>query len=172
MLCLQAHYSSELEFSWEGLQAALVRLKRLAATVEHRRRHQGKHNARQSVTLDQFREEFAAAISEDLNTSLALTVLDRTIDANSGLGWDDINLLIKDFDRVLGLGLEQITRATFRIAPKVATITEAEIEAQLARRKDARAAKDFATSDAIRDELAAQGVEVMDGDPLGWEWKL
>ena len=39
-------------------------------------------------------------------------------------------------------------------------------------RLDARAAKDFAASDAIRDELAAQGVEVMDGDPLGWDWKL
>ncbi|MEY4474112.1 MAG: hypothetical protein RL671_2416, partial [Pseudomonadota bacterium] len=39
-------------------------------------------------------------------------------------------------------------------------------------RKDARAAKDFATSDRLRDELAAQGVEVMDGDPLGWDWKL
>ena len=38
--------------------------------------------------------------------------------------------------------------------------------------KEARAAKDFARSDALRDELAAQGVEVMDGDPLGWEWKL
>ena len=34
------------------------------------------------------------------------------------------------------------------------------------------AEKDFAASDAIRDELAAKGVEVMDGDPLGWEWKL
>ena len=39
-------------------------------------------------------------------------------------------------------------------------------------RRDARAAKDFGTSDAIRDELAAAGVEVMDGDPLGWDWKL
>jgi cysteinyl-tRNA synthetase len=48
----------------------------------------------------------------------------------------------------------------------------AEIEDALARRKAARADKDFATSDAIRDELAAKGVEVMDGDPLGWEWKL
>ena len=47
-----------------------------------------------------------------------------------------------------------------------------EIAAALARRKEARAAKDFAASDAIRDELGAQGVEVMDGDPLGWEWKL
>ena len=42
----------------------------------------------------------------------------------------------------------------------------------LARRKVARAERDFATSDAIRDELAAKGVEVMDGDPLGWEWSL
>ena len=49
---------------------------------------------------------------------------------------------------------------------------EAEIEDALARRKAARADKDFATSDAIRDTLAAKGVEVMDGDPLGWEWKL
>ncbi len=65
-----------------------------------------------------------------------------------------------------------LNRADLRIRPKAATITEAEIEAALARRKEARAAKDFATSDAIRDELVAQGVEVMDGDPLGWEWKL
>jgi cysteinyl-tRNA synthetase len=35
-----------------------------------------------------------------------------------------------------------------------------------------RAAKDFPKSDAIRDDLIAKGVEVMDGDPLGWDWKL
>ena len=51
-------------------------------------------------------------------------------------------------------------------------IDEAAIEARLAERREARAAKDFARSDAIRDELAAAGVEVMDGDPLGWDWKL
>ena len=39
-------------------------------------------------------------------------------------------------------------------------------------RREARAAKDFPRSDAIRDELAALGVEVMDGDPLGWDWKV
>ena len=46
------------------------------------------------------------------------------------------------------------------------------VEAQLAARNQARAARDFATSDALRDELAAKGVGVMDGDPLGWDWKL
>ncbi len=75
-------------------------------------------------------------------------------------------------DSVLGLNLLTLTRQDLRIRPKTATITEPEIEAILAQRKDARAAKDFATSDRLRDELAAQGVEVMDGDPLGWDWKL
>ena len=65
-----------------------------------------------------------------------------------------------------------LTPSNLRIRPKDAQLTEAEIEAELLRRKEARAAKDFATSDAIRDSLAAKGVEVMDGDPLGWEWRL
>jgi cysteinyl-tRNA synthetase len=59
-----------------------------------------------------------------------------------------------------------------RLRPKAVAISEAEVDDALARRKAARAEKDFATSDAIRDDLAAKGVEVMDGDPLGWEWKL
>ena len=80
--------------------------------------------------------------------------------------------LIESFDSVLGLNLFSLTRADLRIRPKSATVTETEIEARLAERKEARAAKDFARSDALRDELAAAGVEVMDGDPLGWEWKL
>ncbi len=75
-------------------------------------------------------------------------------------------------DAVLGLGLLALERTDLRIRPKSATITEAEIEAVLTQRKEARAAKDFATSDRLRDELAVQGVEVMDGDPLGWDWKL
>jgi len=75
-------------------------------------------------------------------------------------------------DAVLGLGLLGLERAELRLRPKAATIAEADIAAALERRKEARAAKDFAASDALRDELAAQGVEVMDGDPLGWEWKL
>ena len=75
----------------------------------------------------------------------------------------------------IGLELDApvyLTRADLRLRPKDAAIAEAEIEAALARRKAARAEKDFATSDAIREELAAKGVEVMDGDQLGWEWKV
>jgi len=75
-------------------------------------------------------------------------------------------------DNVLGLALLTTKRADLRVRPKSTLITEEEIEAALTTRKEARAAKDFARSDAIRDDLIAKGVEVMDGDPLGWDWKL
>jgi len=57
------------------------------------------------------------------------------------------------------------------VRPAAATITAQEIEDRLVERKEARLVKDFQRSDTIRDELAAAGVEVMDGDPMGWDWK-
>ena len=75
-------------------------------------------------------------------------------------------------DAVLGINLMALSRTDLRTRPKTAIITEDEIESALAARKEARAAKDFAKSDAIRNDIIAKGVEVMDGDPLGWDWKL
>jgi cysteinyl-tRNA synthetase len=76
------------------------------------------------------------------------------------------------FDAVLGLALGSLTRGDLRVAPVGAAVDEAHVAGQLEQRRQSRSIKDFARSDAIRDELAAAGVEVMDGDPLGWEWKL
>lgn len=170
MLCLQAHYRSELEFSWEGLGAALVRLKRLVMAVASLRT-QAEPAAAPGPRFAPFLERFDAAVAEDLNTAVGLTVLEevaalKKVDAAEKLA------AIAAMDAVLGLGLLDLARTDLRLRPKAATITEDEIEAVLTQRKEARAAKDFATSDALRDELAARGVEVMDGDPLGWDWKL
>ena len=188
MMCLQAHYRSELEFSWEGLGAALTRLKRLVMAVEAvKARHAGHgHEPVEEPeggwsyawlhdhlggTLRPLVVEFDDAIAEDLNTPVALTVLEDLLSLKK-MPSDEVLKAVASMDAVLGLGLMDLTRAELRLRPKDAQVGEAEIEAALARRKEARAAKDFATSDAIRDQLAAQGVEVMDGDPLGWEWKL
>ncbi len=81
-------------------------------------------------------------------------------------------MLIAVMQRALGLHFTTLSRADLRIRPKAAVITEADIESALEARKEARAQKDFAISDRIRDDLIAKGVEVMDGDPLGWDWKL
>ncbi len=170
LMCLQAHYRSELEFSWEGLGAALTRLKRMvmgAGTLADVPSQPEAEHPKFAPVLAKFDE----AMADDLNTPIALTALEEAVavkKVDAGIK----RAVIEDMDAVLGLNLFNLTRADLRIRPVTATITEAEIEAALARRKEARAAKDFAASDAIRDELAAQGVEVMDGDPLGWEWKL
>mgnify|MGYP000082373597 CR=1 FL=1 len=139
-------------------------------------------NLRRSKTLKQVQgdvapgisaalNDFAAAVSDDLNTAVAITSLEtliglKKVDAAQHLA------AIADMDAVLGLNLMTLTRQDLRVRPKAAVITEAEIETALTARKDARAEKDFAKSDAIRDDLIAKGVEVMDGDPLGWDWKL
>ena len=171
MLCLQAHYRSELEFSWEGLGAALVRLKRLVLAVAGLRGQGAEPAAAPGARFAPYLERFAAAVADDLNTPVALTVLEevaalKKVDAGEKLA------ALAAMDAVLGLDLLALDRAVLRIRPKAATITEDEIEAALAARKAARADKDFARSDALRDDLAARGVEVMDGDPLGWEWEL
>ena len=119
-------------------------------------------------------EEFSGALTDDLNTSKGLLNLEIVLGAKAMKKFDaQVRLnAVQAMDTVLGLDLFNLTREDLRIRPKSAEITEAEIEAELIRRKEAKIAKDYATSDAIRESLAAKGVEVMDGDPLGWEWKL
>lgn len=170
MMCVQAHYRSELEFSWDGLGAALVRLKRLLMAVANLRTQAAAAES-WGPRFAPFMERFEAAVSDDLNTPVALTMLEevaalKKVDAGEKLA------VIAAMDAVLGLDLLALERVALRIRPAAASTSEAEIEAILAARKEARANKDFAASDALRDELAAKGVEVMDGDPLGWEWKL
>jgi cysteinyl-tRNA synthetase len=169
LMCLQAHYRSELEFSWEGLGAALTRLKRLVmAAAPVRDAEVAEVTDRRLIDL---LAKFDAAISDDLNTAVALTLLEEAA-AMKKIDAGQKRAALAAIDAVLGLDLLTIDRADLRVRPKAATIGEDEIEATLARRKDARAAKDFAASDTLRDELIAAGIEVMDGDPLGWDWRL
>ena len=194
LMCLQAHYRSELEFSWEGLQAAFVRLKRMLRTInKYALSGQSELHELWVAHIDkdwpnferlklaiiaslsshatQYLHRFDEAVVADLNTPISLTLIDELL-SDVKLSTEDRARLLSILDVVLGLDLRRLGFEDLRIRPKAAAITEAEIEAALAARKEARAAKDFAKSDAIRDDLIAKGVEVMDGDPLGWDWKL
>lgn len=168
LMCLQAHYRSELEFSWENLAAAAIRLKRMVQAVETlRAREPGGPSGSAHAYADRLEE----AVSDDLATPRALPILDELL-TDKRIAPADRVAALDDFDAVLGLDLATIRREDLRIRPVTATIDEDAIAARLADRRDARAAKDFGRSDAIRDELAAAGVEVMDGDSLGWDWKI
>ncbi|OJW75007.1 MAG: cysteine--tRNA ligase [Sphingomonadales bacterium 63-6] len=188
LLCLQAQYRSELEFSWEGLSAALTRLKRMVLAVQAlKKRHADKgHDPVEAPeggwtfaalldgiggTLRPLAIRFDEAIAEDLNTPVALTVLEELLSLKK-MPTDESLALLGAMDAVLGLNLLQLERTDLRLRPKGSTISEEMIEAELRIRKMVRADSDFARADEIRKELEEEGVSVMDGDPLGWEWKL
>jgi cysteinyl-tRNA synthetase len=164
LLCLSAQYRSELEFSGEAVVAALTRLKRLLMAA-------AKLGADSGAPAQPYRDRLDAALSDDLNTPQALVALDEML-ADKKLAAADRRATLALFDAALGLNLQALTREVLRIPPTGAALSDTEIEARLDQRQQARAARDFAQSDAIRDELLAAGVEVMDGDPLRWEWRV
>ena len=171
LMCLQAHYRSEMEFTWEGLAAAFVRLKRMVMAVQQ------LQSGTQKDSLHGTEERNLLPIDREISNDLATHAILVEVELILGRGADHQQTrsrlkAVGNVDEVLGLNLLTLSRDDLRIRPASATLTEADIEARLDERKAARAAKDFATSDRIRDELAAQGVDVMDGDPLGWDWKL
>ncbi|MES2290530.1 MAG: cysteine--tRNA ligase [Pseudomonadota bacterium] len=170
LMCLQAHYRSELEFSWDNLAAAFVRLKRLVMAVEAlRARADG--DVVLAPEAEALLARFDEAVSDDLNLPKALPLLDEALAAKK-IGPSARLHIVERMDQVLGLELDGTARAALRVRPKDTRMSEDDIESRLADRKNARANKDFATSDLIRDELIAAGVEVMDGDPLGWDWRI
>ena len=171
LLCLQAHYRSELEFSFDNLAAAATRLKRLVMAVTQVRTQASPAETVAHPRLIELIEQFDAAVSEDLNTAVGLTLLEEAASMKKVDAAEKLTVIAR-MDAVLGLNLLSINRTDLRVQPTNAQITAEEIDHDLTRRKEARAAKDFATSDAIRDALLTKGVEVMDGDPLGWDWKI
>lgn len=170
LMCLQAHYRSELEFSGESLLAALTRLKRLVMAIEALRAEADTTvliTSEGQALLDRFEE----AVCDDLNVPKALPILDEVLAMKSLTPATRLHL-IERMDQVFGLQLDGMTRTELRVRPVLARTDERKIAKRLAERQAARAAKNFGLSDSIRDDLAVAGVDVMDGDPLGWDWKL
>lgn len=177
LMCLQAHYRSELEFSFENLAAALTRLRRLILMVSQLKdRATGQAVVALPSAAQDLLTRFDAAISDDLSVPKALPLLEEAL-AMKALSPDVRLHVAGEMDKVLGLNLlslrpEDLLRRTVMPADAVnCPLSMAEIETRLSQRDKARQDKDFALSDAIRDELAAQGVEIMDGSDLKWDWR-
>jgi cysteinyl-tRNA synthetase len=159
-LALTAHYRSKLDFTEEAMHAATSGLRRL-------RRAAGEADdadaSRVDLTTDPvagYRARFVGAISDDLGMPAALAVA-HAVAAAEDLDAAQRRALLVDFDRVLGLGLDEPPDEAITELPEGAA-------SLLEDRAAARAARDFATSDRLRDELAALGVEVRD-TPNGQE---
>jgi cysteinyl-tRNA synthetase len=164
------HYRSQMEFSREGLESSATALRRL------RNRAEGVAVAKVSTYADAVEavrsdagldaiQRMDRAIADDLNTARVLAVLQES-SQDPAVPAEDRAVLFASADHLLGLGLDEPP------PPRAAdSAFEAEILDQLARRDEARANREWAAADRIRDELEARGVRIMD-TPDGTQWEL
>ena len=137
---LQAHYRKQLAYSTEALQGAaqgLKTLKRLVAAIPDR--------SPGDLTVT---EAFMQAVNDDLNTPEALAVLFTALKRGSVSKEQ-----VMQFDKILGLDL--LKQSIVNIPDDVQVLVD--------KRAAARTKKDFALSDALRDEIATHGFSVKDG---------
>lgn len=161
---LNANYRNYLNFSWNALDNAREGLKSLHKKTDLLIGIQTSIN---SDLAKKYQKEFKDAVSDDLNISMGLAVLNVMLkDSNLDVG--EKSALVLDFDKVLGLRLDKPRE----IKAKVGLFDVETIEKLLEKRQVARANKDFATSDKIRDELAEAGVLIKDtANKTNWEYK-
>jgi cysteinyl-tRNA synthetase len=172
---LQAHYRGTVDFSNEALQAAEKALERILDGWH--RLNALTASAQSSLTLDNYRQRCADAMNDDLNTPTVIAtlfdackVINQANDGNATLSQADIDELKSVFQiylfDVLGIrddaaGGDSVNLEPYRQA----------VDLLLEMRRNAKAAKDWATSDLIRDKLSEFGFEVKDTKD-GFEWKV
>ena len=171
---LQAHYRSTLDFSNEALQAAEKGLIKLLQAGRDLKALTAKDVA-DHAELVELREKVYEALCDDLNTPIALSHLFEAVrwvnlakDGQTKLSAEDLKLLDGMLNGVLGdvLGIAEEEGGQSN-----EELLDGLIEMVLAERKEAKARKDFATSDAIRDRLKELGIQIKDTRE-GTEWTL
>ncbi len=151
MFCLQSHYRKPLIFSYDVLDNVKVSYDKLTKRIAAL----SGEGQLQKEGMRVFEDAFAEALGNDINTSQALTVVYDVL--KSELNDGSKRALIQKFDQVLSLDLlrEEETE-------EVDVELKAFVEEKIGERKAAKKAKDFATADAIREELKKKGIEIKD----------
>ena len=158
---LQAHYRQQQTYTLEAVEAAATGYRRLLALAAEARDAKGPaHPETQSRELARFR----AAMRDDINAPKALGVAWEVARNRDGLSAVDRRTLLLEFDKVLALDLVTSDPAdeVFESDPRIDDL--------LVQRDRARAHKDWATADQIRDALAAENIDIID-TPQGARWR-
>ncbi|MEZ5091212.1 cysteine--tRNA ligase [Nocardioides sp.] len=164
-----AHYRSHVEFSFDALEEAAAGFRRIEGFLER---------AGGSSVASTLPEAFVAAMDDDLGTPAAVAVVYDTVrQGNSALAAGDAAAaeLAASVRAMLGvLGLDPADPAWGPAGSGddgLASVVDHLVAGLLEERADARAARDFARADAIRDRLGAAGV-VIEDTPTGPKWSV
>jgi cysteinyl-tRNA synthetase len=168
---LSTHYRQQLNFTFEGLEAAKNAIERLVNFVHRLMQTNGKGcGEKRKQLVNRVQKDFEEAMDDDLNIGPALAALfDFVRDVNKLM---DDNMLSKEeaeevyklmmrFDKVLGV-IGEVKKE--EALPK-------EAEELVRKREEARKAKDWETADTIREQLKAMGI-VIEDTPEGVKWRI
>jgi cysteinyl-tRNA synthetase len=164
-----AHYRSHVEFSYEALDEAATAFRR----IEHFLDRAGGTEVASAVP-----DAFAAAMDDDLGTPAAVAVLHDTVrQGNSALSVEtsavrQLSASVRAMLDVLGLNpADPAWQTGSGSDERLSQAVDVLVASLLEQRETARAGKDFATADAIRDRIKAAGIEIED-TPSGPTWSL
>lgn len=161
-LLVASHYRSPINYSLDSLIEARKSLTRLYTALEG-----VKKDAVASSEASTYRERFTQVMDDDFNTPEALAVLfelARELNRSKQENSKHTSILaaeLKQLGAILGL-LQQAPQTFLQGTQQPIPLSESEIEAKINQRIEAKANKDFAQADAIRDELAGLGIILKD----------
>ncbi len=171
---LQAHYRSTVDFGNEALQASEKGLARLMGAINNLEKIQPAESS--SIDIKNLRKKCYDAMNDDLNTPIVIShlfdacrIINTLVDKKATISVDDLNELKEVFNLFLFdiLGLKKENGSNDGREEAFGKVVDMLLE----QRMKAKAAKDWATSDKIRDELTALGFEIKDTKE-GFSWKL
>lgn len=153
MFCLLSHYRKPLEFSWDALDNVATAYDKLLRRIANL----SEEGETDKAAFDEYEKKFAEALGNDMNTSSATTVLYDMLKADMNDGTK--RALVARYEEVLSL---ELTAAWEEREECLDEEFVSYIEHKIEERAEAKKAKDFATADAIREELAEQGIVLKD----------
>lgn len=157
LFCFTAHYRNKLNFTFEGAYGAQKALERLYDS--YIKNANGVDDVDEN-TIKEYDERFLAYINDDMNMPGAMSVV-WDIARNTKKSAKFANLLLK-FDEVLGLDMKNAEKYLVKFKQNDSEELPAEIKKLVEERKNARAEKNWAKSDEIRDKIISLGYSIKD----------
>lgn len=149
-LCLTSHYRNNLVFTYEALETSQNSYLKLKSRIKQLDKTPNLKEGK----IDFYKDKFLESLSNDLNTSNAITIIYDILKDEELTDFTKL-YLIEDFDKVLSLSLIDEEK-------QLDNDLEKYIEEKIIERNNAKANKDYQLADSIREELLNKGIRIID----------